>query len=78
MIEPSAIDLVIYHKDCTDGFGAAYSAWKLLGSKAQYHAAKHGDAPPDVFDKTVAIDRKSTRLNSSHAVISYAVFSFNK
>ena len=55
MIEPSAIDLVIYHKDCTDGFGAAYSAWKLLGSKAQYHAAKHGETPPDVSDKTVAI-----------------------
>jgi oligoribonuclease NrnB/cAMP/cGMP phosphodiesterase (DHH superfamily) len=55
MVEPSAIDLVIYHKDCTDGFGAAYSAWKFLGSKAQYVAAKHGDPPPDVAEKSVAI-----------------------
>ncbi len=55
MIEPTSIDLVIYHKSCTDGFGAAYSAWKLLGSKAEYYAATHGDPPPDVSGKTVAI-----------------------
>jgi len=55
MIDPSSIDLVIYHKNCTDGFGAAYSAWKLLGSKATYYAASHGDPPPDVEGKTVAI-----------------------
>ena len=55
MIEPTSIDLVIYHKSCTDGFGAAYSAWKLLGSKAEYYAATHGDPPPDVVGKTVAI-----------------------
>src|SRR5256885_7304560 len=29
-------------------------------------------------DKTKAIDRKSTRLNSSHLVISYAVFCLKK
>lgn len=55
MIEPSSIDLVIYHKSCTDGFGAAYSAWKLLGNKSVYHAAHHGETPPDVTGKTVAI-----------------------
>ena len=30
------------------------------------------------FEKTVAIDRKSTRLNSSHITISYAVFCLEK
>ena len=55
MIEPTSIDFVIYHKSCTDGFGAAYSAWKLLGSKAQYHAASHGETPPDIAGKCVAI-----------------------
>lgn len=55
MIEPSSVDLVIYHKNCTDGFGAAYSAWKLLGNKSAYHAAAHGEDPPDVSGKTVAI-----------------------
>jgi len=31
-----------------------------------------------VLSESVAIDRKSTRLNSSHANISYAVFCWNK
>src|SRR3712207_7611048 len=30
------------------------------------------------FDLTLALDRKSTRLNSSHANISYAVFCLKK
>jgi oligoribonuclease NrnB/cAMP/cGMP phosphodiesterase (DHH superfamily) len=55
LVEPSSVDFVIYHADCTDGFGAAFSAWKLLGNKATYYAAKHGNPPPDVFGKSVAI-----------------------
>ena len=55
MIEPTKIDFVIYHANCTDGFGAAYAAWKCLGNKAEYLAAKHGDPPPDVTGKSVAI-----------------------
>src|SRR5438034_8208972 len=42
-----------------------------------------GRAPPpsrrvDQFMNPVRIDRKSTRLNSSHTVISYAVFCLKK
>jgi oligoribonuclease NrnB/cAMP/cGMP phosphodiesterase (DHH superfamily) len=55
MIEPASVDFVIYHADCSDGFGAAYAAWKCLGKKAVYHAAKHGSTPPDVTGKNVAI-----------------------
>jgi len=55
IVEPSLIDCVIYHANCTDGFGAAYSAWKLLGNRAEYHACKHGDSPPDIKGKHVAI-----------------------
>jgi len=55
MIEPSSVDCVIYHADCTDGFGAAYAAWKLLGNKADYYACKHGSVPPDVSGKRVVI-----------------------
>ena len=55
MIEPTSIDIVIYHADCSDGFGAAYAAWKLLGNRADYYACKHGKPPPDVTDKVVAI-----------------------
>jgi len=53
--DPSRIDFVIYHEHCSDGFGAAWSAWKLLGNKAEYCAATHGDPPPDVTGKSVAI-----------------------
>ena len=54
-IDPTSIDFIIYHANCSDGFGAAWSAWKLLGNKAEYYAAKHGDPPPDVTGKNVAI-----------------------
>ena len=55
MIEPTSVNCVIYHADCTDGFGAAYSAWKQLGNRAEYHACKHGGLPPDVKNKSVVI-----------------------
>jgi oligoribonuclease NrnB/cAMP/cGMP phosphodiesterase (DHH superfamily) len=55
MLEPSSVNCVIYHANCTDGFGAAYSAWKSLGNRAEYHACKHGDKPPNVKGKVVVI-----------------------
>jgi hypothetical protein len=55
LIEPNSVDLVIYHAGCTDGFGAAYSAWKLLGNRSQYYACRHGQDPPNVKGKSVAI-----------------------
>ena len=55
MMEPSSVNVVIYHANCNDGFGAAYSAWKLLGNRAEYHAASHGSPPPDVTGKRVVI-----------------------
>ena len=55
LIESNNIDCVIYHADCTDGFGAAYSAWKLLGNRAEYHSCKHGTVPPDIKGKNVVI-----------------------
>ena len=55
MLEPSSVNVVIYHADCTDGFGSAYSAWKLLGNRAEYYACKHGSEPPNVKDKNVVI-----------------------
>src|SRR5688572_33214597 len=35
-------------------------------------------APPDRREAALALDRKSTRLNSSHSQISYAVFCLKK
>jgi uncharacterized protein len=28
--------VVVYHAECTDGFGAAYAAWKKFGDTASY------------------------------------------
>jgi len=55
MLDPNSVDCVIYHAHCTDGFGAAYSAWRLLGNRAEYYACSHGTPPPDVTDKNVVI-----------------------
>ncbi len=55
MLEPTAVEIVLYHANCTDGFGAAYSAWKLLGNKAKYIPCDHGTDPPDVVGKKVVM-----------------------
>jgi oligoribonuclease NrnB/cAMP/cGMP phosphodiesterase (DHH superfamily) len=39
--------VVIYHKRCEDGFGAAYAAWKKFGDTAEYLAAGYGDPFPE-------------------------------
>ncbi len=38
-------DVVLYHAECTDGFGAAWAIWKKFPS-AQFTAVKHGFPPP--------------------------------
>src|SRR3712207_8299735 len=48
--------------------GSAWIAWPKRASKV----------PTDVTEDAVREDRKSTRLNSSHANISYAVFCLKK
>jgi len=53
MVNPQEVTHVIYHANCDDGFGAAYSAWKRLGDKASYLPAQHGDPPPPLPDEAV-------------------------
>jgi uncharacterized protein len=55
MNNSSNVDMVLYHAKCTDGMGAAWAAWKLLGNRATYIACAHGDPPPDVKGKNVAV-----------------------
>ena len=38
--------IVLYHSDCSDGFGAAWAAWKKLGNKAEYIPVEHDVPPP--------------------------------
>jgi oligoribonuclease NrnB/cAMP/cGMP phosphodiesterase (DHH superfamily) len=56
-VDPSAVDLVIYHADCTDGFGAAFAAWTKLGKKATFLPLQHGPGlvVPDVTGKSVVV-----------------------
>lgn len=43
---------VLYHSNCYDGFGAAYSAWKRFGSGAKYIPVSYGQPPPEMPDAT--------------------------
>lgn len=45
-MQPSEVTHILYHADCADGFGAAFSAWKVLGDSATYIPVQHGDPPP--------------------------------
>lgn len=48
MVKPQEVTHVIYHGCCDDGFGAAWSAWKLLGDQAVYLPAQHGEPVPEL------------------------------
>ncbi|MGC9611059.1 MAG: DHH family phosphoesterase [Minisyncoccia bacterium] len=37
--------VVFYHKDCPDGFGAAWAAWKKFGNKAEYIPIQASQTP---------------------------------
>lgn len=42
---------VLYHADCPDGFGAAWSAWRYFGLEAEYKPVDHRSEPPwDLVD----------------------------
>jgi oligoribonuclease NrnB/cAMP/cGMP phosphodiesterase (DHH superfamily) len=43
--------VVIYHKRCEDGFGAAYAAWKKFGDAAEYIPAGYGDEIPEGLER---------------------------
>src|SRR2546422_6732798 len=60
--------------------GRPFYRWTLLGQVAFYAAALAGRRLGHARRKIpfVAVDRKSTRLNSSHGYISYAVFCLKK
>lgn len=46
--------VIIYHKNCPDGFSSAWVAWKKFGNKAEYIAASHPSFPPkNIKDKEV-------------------------
>lgn len=46
--------LIIYHANCTDGFGAAYCAWLEFGDQAEYFPAHYG---VKILDEVEVINR---------------------
>lgn len=64
--------LVIYHKNCDDGFGAAYAAWKRLGDRAQYVPMDYNDNIDDVDVKdrdVIVADFSFTPENVYHKLL---------
>lgn len=55
--------LVIYHANCTDGFGAAFAAWLKLGDEAEYLPMEYGDVKtPEDFDMKVSLAAKGNEV----------------
>lgn len=45
--------LVIYHKGCSDGIGAAWCFWSQFKDNMEYHAGIYNEAPPDILNRDV-------------------------
>lgn len=56
-LQPSEINVVIYHANCPDGFGSAFAVWHGFGETDEilYCPAQYGMVPPDVSGKNVLI-----------------------
>src|SRR5438034_10140345 len=76
VITPDLLTKVTPHDVFMGGTAVYHQAWQ--GSLAVMNNAKISKQAPDVQYLLMPEDRKSTRLNSSHTVISYAVFCLKK
>lgn len=56
-------DLVLYHANCADGFGAAWACWMRWRDACQYTPASYGQEPPDVTGKHVLLVDFSYKLD---------------
>ena len=55
--------LVIYHANCTDGFGAAFAAWLKLGDEAEYIPMNYGEVETlEDFDMKVSLAAKGNDI----------------
>lgn len=45
--------ILLYHGNCPDGFGAAFSFWKKFGDTIDYLAVTHYDILPDLTNRDV-------------------------
>ena len=49
LVQPHEPDVVLYHAECMDGFGAAWALWKRFPN-AKYIPVKHGLSQPEGLD----------------------------
>ena len=49
LVQPHAPDVVLYHAECMDGFGAAWALWKRF-PEARFVPVKHGFPQPEGLD----------------------------
>jgi oligoribonuclease NrnB/cAMP/cGMP phosphodiesterase (DHH superfamily) len=62
--------VVLYHADCNDGLGAAYSAWKKFGDTASYIPCKdHNVLPEGLTQKEIYILDFGFTLELTQALI---------
>lgn len=47
--------LCIYHKNCADGFGAAYAVWKKFGNNCRYYPSGYGDPLPSIIPGEIIV-----------------------
>lgn len=74
-------DIVIYHANCDDGFGAAFAAWMRWGNSVEYVPAHYGSAPPEVLNKHVLIvdfSYKADGLRSLEGAASVTILDHHK
>lgn len=49
-------NLVLYHANCADGYGAAFAAWRHLGESAEYIPVKYGEVEYNPQDAVLILD----------------------
>lgn len=55
--------LVLYHANCTDGYGAAYCAWRKFRENAQYMPIQHGEVPTiDALSRLPSLYRRQVLI----------------
>lgn len=47
--------LCVYHANCADGFGAAWTVRQSLGGGVEFHRGVYGERPPDVTGRDVVL-----------------------
>jgi oligoribonuclease NrnB/cAMP/cGMP phosphodiesterase (DHH superfamily) len=67
---------VLYHGNCTDGFGAAWAAWRRFGNEAEYIPVSYGLPVPamDPWSEVYILDFSYPRetlleLSQTHALV---------